>query len=270
VESSAPRLAETGPELVEALEYNAPELSNVTVTALARYADCPRKYYLGSYLGFEGGRPEPEDPDSPPRLSAGDFGIQVHAVLAGTTPPDADPEAIQLAETFRRSTLGKRVERASRVEREFDFLMAVEDVVVSGQVDLWFEEGGELVIVDYKTDSVAAAEARQRAHDYELQLRMYAMAVERVAGRAVDRAFLVFLRPNTSIEISLAPSLLESPEGVIAELQNSLAGSRFPLREGEHCRRCQFFHDLCPAAYADRPKARSAPRAAVKAQSDIR
>jgi len=69
------------------------------------------------------------------------------------------------------------------VEREFDFLMAVENLVVRGQVDLWFEEGGELVIVDYKTDDVKAAEAQDRARDYALQLRLYAMAVEKVAGR---------------------------------------------------------------------------------------
>jgi len=66
---------------------------------------------------------------------------------------------------FRQSALARRVERATRVEREFDFLMAVEDLVIHGQVDLWFEEGGELVIVDYKTDSVTAREAHQRAQD---------------------------------------------------------------------------------------------------------
>ena len=41
--------------------------------------------------------------------------------------------------------------------------MAVEDLVMRGQVDLWFEEGGELAIVDYKTDAVTAAEAHRRA-----------------------------------------------------------------------------------------------------------
>ena len=104
---------------------------------------------------------------------------------------------------FSQSALGRRVDRAARVEREFDFLLAVEDLVVRGQVDLWFEEGGELVIVDYKTDAVTAVEAHQRARDYALQLRLYAMAVERVAGRSPDRAWLHFLRPNTVVEVDL-------------------------------------------------------------------
>ena len=72
--------------------------------------------------------------------------------------------------------------------------MAVEDLVIRGQVDLWFEEGGELVVVDYKTDDVTAAEARHRARDYALQLRLYALAVER-SGRPRSRPRLRPLPP---------------------------------------------------------------------------
>jgi CRISPR/Cas system-associated exonuclease Cas4 (RecB family) len=125
--------------------------------------------------------------------------------------------------------------------------MAVEDLVIRGQVDLWFEEGGELAIVDYKTDSVTAREAHQRAQDYALQLRLYAMAVERVAGRAPRRAWLHFLRPNTVVEVSLEPSLLEAPEQIVRDFQDAQSKMEFPLNEGERCKRCQFFRDLCPA-----------------------
>jgi CRISPR/Cas system-associated exonuclease Cas4 (RecB family) len=125
--------------------------------------------------------------------------------------------------------------------------MSVEDLVVRGQVDLWFVEGGELVIVDYKTDSVTASEAHQRAQDYALQLRLYAMAVERVAGRRVDRAWLHFLRPNVPVEVDLAPSLLESPEQIVRDFQEAQSKGEFPLNEGERCLRCPFYKDLCPA-----------------------
>jgi CRISPR/Cas system-associated exonuclease Cas4 (RecB family) len=112
---------------------------------------------------------------------------------------------------------------------------------------LWFEEGGELVIVDYKTDAVNLAEAHRRARDYGLQLRLYAMAVEQLAGRAADRAFLYFARPNVTVEIDLAPSLIESPSEVVREFQEAQSSLQFPLNEGERCHRCPFFHDLCPA-----------------------
>jgi len=112
---------------------------------------------------------------------------------------------------------------------------------------LWFEEGRELVVVDYKTDSVTRHEAHRRAQDYALQLRLYAMAVERVAGRAPDRAWLHFLRPDTAVEVDLTPSLLENPEHTVRDFQEAQSKLEFPLNEGERCHRCPFFRDLCPA-----------------------
>ena len=154
---------------------------------------------------------------------------------------------MRLADNFRDSALGQRAAKATRPEREFDFLMAVEGLVIRGQVDLWFEEGGELVIVDYKTDAVNVTEAHRRAQDYGLQLRLYAMAVEQLTGRAADRAFLCFLRPKVVVEVDLAPSLLESPADVVREFQEAQNSLQFPLNEGEHCHACPFFRDLCPA-----------------------
>jgi ATP-dependent helicase/nuclease subunit A len=219
--------------------------ANATVTGLASFAKCPRQYYLGHYLGFEGrARKLAEAEDR----SAGDFGTEVHALLSGTPVANPDPKALAMAEVFRQSPLGRRAAKASRLEREFDFLMAVEGLVLRGQVDLWFEEAGELVIVDYKTDAVNSMEAHQRAQDYAIQLRLYALAVERIAGRPPDRAFLHFLRPDTAIEIDLTPSLLDSPEQVVREFQHAQDKLEFPLNEGVHCQACPFFRNLCPAA----------------------
>jgi len=235
-------------ELVELPAVTGQHDGNATVTALSRFAKCPREYYLAHYLGFEGRQRKWEEAAGGGEdLSASELGTQVHALLAGTAVPEPDEEAVRLAEVFHKGPLGRRVAKASRIEREFDFLMAVEDLVIRGQVDLWFEEGGELCIVDYKTDAVSAAEANQRAHDYALQLRLYAMAIEQVAGRAVDRTWLHFLRPNTVVEVDLRPTLLDAPEQVIRDFQEAQDSLHFPLVEGEHCRRCQFYKTLCPA-----------------------
>ena len=220
--------------------------ANATVTDIAAFAKCPRLYYLGHYLGYEG---RPRKLQDSGELPAAELGTQVHALLAETAMPEADSEAVRLAEVFRQSPLGRRTTRASRVEREFDFLMAVDGLVVRGQVDLWFEEGGEITIVDYKTDSVTAVEAHQRARDYEIQLRLYAMAIERSVGRAPHRAWLHFLRPNTVIEVDLTPSLLESPEQIVRDFQEAQSRLEFPLVETGHCQRCEFFRDLCPSTY---------------------
>ena len=243
--------AEPSPAAEEQL-LDAPEVanghdSNATVTALAKFASCPREYFLGHYLGFEGRLRKPVESDAD--LPATELGTQVHALLAGTPVPEADPEALRLAGVFRQSALGRRVAKATRVEREFDLLMPVEDLVIRGQVDLWFVEGGELVIVDYKTDEVTASQAHQRAQDYALQLRLYALAVEQIAGRAVDRAWVHFLRPNVAVEVDLAPSLLDSPEQTVRDLEEAQSKGEFPLNEGERCPRCPYYKDLCPAKF---------------------
>jgi ATP-dependent exoDNAse (exonuclease V) beta subunit len=221
--------------------------ANATVTALASFSHCPRKYFLRHYLGFEGRARALVEATEESELKANELGTQVHELLAGKSVADPDPEAVRLAEVFRQSALGRRASRASRAAREFDFLMAVEDLVVRGQIDLWFEEGGELVIVDYKTDAVSAQEARERAQEYALQLRLYAMALERITGRAPDRAWLHFLRPNMAIEVDVTPSLLESPEQTVRDFAEAQSKLEFRLNEGEHCRRCPYFKDLCPA-----------------------
>jgi ATP-dependent exoDNAse (exonuclease V) beta subunit len=233
------------PEIVE--QHDA----NTTVTALAEFSRCPRRYYLARYLGFAGRTaPAPREPveiEEDRELAADEFGTQVHELLAGRPVAQPDPEALRLAGMFRDSPLGRRVAKAARVEREFDFLMAVDGLVVRGQVDLWFDEGGTLGIVDYKTDAVTAAEAHRRAQDYALQLRLYAVAVERVAGRPPERAWLHFLRPNTVVEVDLTPSLLDSPEAIVRDFQHAQSNQKFPLEEGDHCHRCPFFKGICPA-----------------------
>jgi len=243
--------ASAGPAPATAL-LDAPPLTgqqdaDATVTELAKFAHCPRSYYLQHYLGFDGDKRRGAAPDASESLPASELGNQVHKLLAGETVADSSDEALLLAANFRNSPLGRRAASSSRVERESDFVMAVEGLVIRGKIDLWFEEGGDLVIVDYKTGAVSAADAHRRAQDYELQLRLYALAVERLAGRTADSAYLCFLQPNATVEVDLAPSLIDSPAEVVREFQKAQDSLHFPLNEGPHCNRCPFVRGLCPA-----------------------
>src|SRR5262249_26317029 len=166
--------------------------STASVTSVALFADCPRRYYLARYLGWDGERrravaedsEEAEHDQSDPT----EFGRQVHAILAGGPRDGSAPEAVALAARFEASETGRRAVKAARSQREFDFLLAVEDIVLRGQIDLWFVESGEHILVDYKTDDVSADGARERAGSYALQLQLYALAGERVTGQAPGRA----------------------------------------------------------------------------------
>jgi ATP-dependent helicase/nuclease subunit A len=237
-----------GLERIELPAISGQHDSTASVTSIALFSDCPRRYYLARYLGFEGERRRPveveeEDPERD-EVDASEFGLEVHALLAGGQRAGAHPEALALAARFESSDLGRRALNADRIEREFDFLLAVEDVVLHGQIDLWFEESGELVIVDYKTDEIGPEEASTRAQAYMLQLQLYAIAVEKLTGKTPDRALLYFLRPNLAIPVQLDGSRAVEAVREFRQAQDRLD---FPLREGEHCRRCPFFRGLCPA-----------------------
>jgi hypothetical protein len=49
------------------------------------------------------------------------------------------------------------------------------------------------------------------------------------------------------IEVDLTPSLLDQPEQTVGDFQEAQSKLEFPLNEGERCKRCPFYRDLCPA-----------------------
>ena len=244
------------PESLAPPELTDQHDSTASVTSLTQFAVCPRKYYLSRYLGLEASRrafpasafDEDEDEDVEPRLDAGELGTQVHQLLAGLPiAGGADLRAMALAQTFDASPLSKRAKKARRVEREYEFLLAINDVIVSGTIDLWFQDAREIIIVDYKTDDVSAAEAVQRARDYTTQLRLYALALERETGHRPSHAYLHFLRPDVVIDCDLRGDLEAEAQQAVTALSAAQASGNFPLHEAAHCYRCQFFRGPCPA-----------------------
>jgi len=123
---------------LDAPAVNEQQDTNATVTALVEFARCPRRYFLGHYLGFDGRSRRTAEPGGDEGLTASELGTQVHQLLAGAEIADPDAEALRLAGNFRNSPLGARAAKAARIEREFDFLLAVDGLVIRGQVDLWF------------------------------------------------------------------------------------------------------------------------------------
>jgi ATP-dependent helicase/nuclease subunit A len=217
------------------------------VTSVALFAECPRRYYLERYLGWEAPRVSPRtesDAAKPDALDATELGQQVHALLAGAAVEGADPEAVRLAGRFHASALGRRAAATLLAEREFDFLLAVEDVVLRGQIDLWFEESGELVLVDYKTDANPDAD---RAQHYALQLQLYALALEKQLGKLPDRAFLYFLRPDAAVEVRVDREAAAEALAAVRRFREAQDNMDFPLRVGERCRTCPFYQRSCPA-----------------------
>lgn len=234
--------------------------SSAAVTDVGEYLACPRRYFLGRYLALGAeprrGSAEPGEeviPEEASEVDGTELGSQVHALLAGAPVPDATEEALRLARVFERSELARRLERATRVEREFDFAIELEEVVLRGQIDLWFEEGGETLVVDYKTGTPAGG---PRLQAYELQVRVYALAVERLTGKLPDRALLFFLETGEPAEVTLDAPTLEDARATIGAFRQAQDRLEFPLREGAHCWSCAWLGGLCPARPASAAGAR--------------
>ena len=79
-----------------------------------------------------------------------------------------------------------------RPVRDFATLDADDAVLLQGVVDCFFEEDGELVVVDFKTDRIGRTQIEERAEHYRPQLEAYSMALMRVMGKKVREKVLYF------------------------------------------------------------------------------
>lgn len=106
---------------------------------------------------------------------------------------------------FLQSDLGKRMRLAQsegRLHKEQQFVVGIparnmgagdsdELVIVEGIMDAWFEENGELVLMDYKTDRVDD-EGVLREH-YSRQLDYYARALTQMTGKKIKEKWIYSL-----------------------------------------------------------------------------
>jgi ATP-dependent helicase/nuclease subunit A len=113
---------------------------------------------------------------------------------------EAAVEAAAILKGFFRTGAGKALAGAEILARELPFVYGLEGRVVRGAADLVCREGGKLIVVDYKTDRVASAEAKKRAKAYAEQGACYVEAVERVLGEKPEFRVL-FLRSGESVSL---------------------------------------------------------------------
>ena len=104
---------------------------------------------------------------------------------------------------FLQSEIGQRMERAmyaNALHRESQFMMGVparrlddslpegELVLVQGIIDVWFEEGDDLILLDYKTDKVR--KGQELVDKYKTQLDYYQEALEKITHKKVKERLI--------------------------------------------------------------------------------
>jgi ATP-dependent exoDNAse (exonuclease V) beta subunit len=116
-----------------------------------------------------------------------------------------DAEGAQRAAAAVERTLGlpviARALRAARVFRELPLVFPEESDLVEGVVDLVFEEDGELVVVDYKSDGIAPEQAIDQAAHHAPQLRLYGRGLTQATGLPVRERLVVFTSLGREVRV---------------------------------------------------------------------
>jgi len=114
--------------------------------------------------------------------------------------------------TFFESDIGKRILAAESIKREFKFSLLYpaeyffpnggqDKIMLQGVVDCFFEQDGELTIVDFKTDVVTPETLGEKVKLYAPQLEAYSNALERITKRPVKERVIYFFYINRAMSV---------------------------------------------------------------------
>ncbi len=119
------------------------------------------------------------------------------------TPEQASVVNRKKVERFFEGALGKRILNSNEVYKEQRFIASVparlinesltgedaeQQLIIQGAVDCMFEENGQLIIVDFKTDR--CYDDTELWDRYGTQLILYSEAMERVTGKTIRECML--------------------------------------------------------------------------------
>ncbi len=116
---------------------------------------------------------------------------------------------------FFQSPVGKRMQRARELTREMPFTLYVpvsdlpehrgvapnEHFILQGVIDVWFVEGEDIILLDYKTDKKIPKDDSPIDRQYQTQIAYYAKALESMTGLFVKEKYLYYFAPGKLIKI---------------------------------------------------------------------
>ena len=132
-----------------------------------------------------------------------------------------------------------------------DLQMGGVEFKLTGRYDrLDFLDGG-LELIDYKS---AKSPKLPSPEEVDLQLGLYALALEQHYGRSLKRMSLLYLRTGERVSYQVSKASRQQVESVVSEMAQRLLGvDEWNPRCGAHCSRCQYAR-YCPTV-AQQPEA---------------
>jgi ATP-dependent helicase/nuclease subunit A len=115
--------------------------------------------------------------------------------------PDGARRAAEAADRALALPVMQRARRAARVWRELPLWFPEGEELVEGKVDLVFEDDGGLVLVDYKTDHIAAEHAQVQAGSHAGQLQLYGRGLAQATGLPVRERLVLFTALGQAVPV---------------------------------------------------------------------
>lgn len=122
------------------------------------------------------------------------------------TQKQAESASVDRLLGFLKSSLGQRMLKSTCVKREIPFFIELkstevypsldedrysgESILLQGIIDCYFEEEGEIVLIDYKTDYVSDENRASIKEKYRVQIDYYTRALERMTGKRVREKYI--------------------------------------------------------------------------------
>ena len=136
------------------------------------------------------------------------------AAARAAAPQSIQPQSAEVPLAASKSTAAAKAKSGSSdflgLQRERPFNLVIEQAgaqsIVQGIIDCFFEEEGELVLVDYKTTGVGsegefAARRESIRARYAMQIDLYRRALEAATGKPVKEAYLYLTNIGETIEM---------------------------------------------------------------------
>lgn len=117
--------------------------------------------------------------------------------------PWSEAVSVKKLVIFFQSSLAQRMAKAQhlqKLKKEQPFVLGIaadrvkpqfpheEQVLIQGIIDAFFEEGDDLILMDYKTDAVKTGE--ELVKRYHTQMEYYTEALERIVGKKVKERII--------------------------------------------------------------------------------
>lgn len=160
---------------------------------------------FGKLSGGEPGLPEKREVSGAVRYDMGQLGADMEAWCASGLLSEEYRAAVSRKKVlhFMNGSLAERMHTAAKAGllwKEQPFMLGIsadrlseefpetEQILVQGIIDAFFEEDGEIVLLDYKTDVIESP--GELADRYRVQLDYYGEALERMTGKKVKERIL--------------------------------------------------------------------------------